>query len=290
MKDQEGMAGRPLGALLALIYLFLIAPQAANASTYQVLQCHQSQRSVETALEGPASGYNMINSCAGATPAHLQAGTSAAVVQGQHRQFAISVPTGTRMDNVTGYYAQQGHSNPEGHVAYMFVRRVGGGQELVSQTSGAGGFTDNFDLNAAGYGPIDRIGVGVICTRSLAQGKCPQKSGLYHRMGELRLYMRDLVAPDQPQTSGTILNGWVNGSEGFTINGSDTGAGVSATSTWANGQLIDVAIPCSPDAERLRPCPATGSDSGTYNVAAAPSRRGTTTCGAASVSTATTPR
>ena len=80
--------------------------------------------------------------------------------------------------------------------------------------------------------------------------------------------------PDQPQTSGTILNGWVNGSKGFTINGSDTGAGVSATSTWANGQLIDVAIPCSPDAERLRPCPATGSDSGTYNVAATPFHAG----------------
>ena len=150
MKDQGRTAGSPLGALLALIALFLIAPQGASASTYQVRQCNQSQRSVETVLEGPATGYNMINSCAGATPAHLQAGTSAAVVPGQHRQFAITAPAGTRMDNVTGYYAQQGHTNPEGHVAYMFARRVGGGQELISQTSGPGGFTDNFDLNAAG--------------------------------------------------------------------------------------------------------------------------------------------
>ena len=265
--------GRGWFALAAAAVTALASAQAAEGSTYSVTQCTSSVGH-QANLEGGAN-YTSSNGCGTAAPyVQIAGGTPGGAAAGAQLQYAFSAPGGTRMNRVQGNFSLVNQADNGGSAPYFLYRQVGG-SDRAETFGGSGSTAGSFDSQAYGWGNLDRVGVGMVCQHSTAQGPCPARSGIFGRIGQLTFSMQDTVPPDQPQVSGTIAGGgWHSGTRTLEIRGSDTGAGVLATQAWANDELIDAAFTCSPDTTRFRPCPAGGSDSGVVDVTQDPFTEG----------------
>ena len=261
-------ARRLSGALIALFGLFCLAgAQSASASTYTVQQCTSSNGAPDAAIEGSAGGYTESNSCPGN---YLQVASTAAVNNGQNKQFIFHAPNGTRMNDAAMDYHVAGTGG--GNNEYLTWRRVGQ-SPAYSYTTGASSATGRYSTASNG-GPVDQVGMGMVCANG---GGCARWSGAFVRLSNLTFSMEDISAPSTPVTSGSMLGGWVNGTKTVDFNVADQGAGVYISGTVINGTAIDLDGYCSPDTGRLRPCPTSGSASSTANVASSPFVQGNNT-------------
>ncbi len=261
-----------LASLLAPLLLLLAIPRSAAASTYGVRQCSVQQGSVsDAAIEGVSTGYTANNSCGQAPDNYLQVGTSGPVGAGQAKAWTFTAPNGTRIDRATGTYLMQGRADHGGHRPFFLYRGVNQGSDQTLGHQGAGNTGGGFDTDVwPNVGAISRVGIGVGCQSG---STCPNKSGIYSRIGDLAFSMRDLVAPAVPALSGPALGGWINGTEQLNFSVSDTGAGVYVSNTAVNGTFVDLDALCTPmldgsgSATRMQPCPANGSGSSPFDVA-----------------------
>lgn len=262
------------GAALAIV------ASDSHASSYSVVQCTNDQGSVSDAESEGAGGYNLENGC-GPDNGHLNVRSGSAVGGGLFNQYSFTAPAGTRMTRVTGNFGIFSASDPQGNQSYFFRRYASGGGDQTTSVSlnSDADFTSSFDTaNPAtgGGSAIDRVGVGVICNRS-AGATCPSRDGISARLGNLTFYMQDTVAPGPPQTSGSVLAGWVSGTKIVNFEVADIGSGVSLAATQVNGTIVDFDGLCTADLTRLRPCPINGSGSTSFDVAQSPFRQGNNT-------------
>lgn len=262
-----------LSSLLVLLAVFAI-PDSAAASTYSVHQCTAQQGSVSDAVvEGTTTGYTANNSCGYAPNDYLQIGTSGPVGAGQSKAWTFTAPYGTKINRATGTYLLQGQADHGGHRPYFLYRGVNQGSDQILGYQGAGNTGGAFDTDVWPIvGAISRVGIGVDCKSAAT---CPNKSGIYSRIGDLTFSMEDTVAPAAPVLSGPAIGGWFNGTSLLTFSVHDTGAGVYGGSTAVNGTFIDLKSFCSPalegsgSAKQMQPCPATSSSSSSLDTTGA---------------------
>ncbi len=263
------MLPRPIGPILrcvvssvcCLATLTMAVVPEASASTYAVQQCAGSIGAPDAVLEGTAFGYTASSGCGSGS--YMQIGSNGAVNNGENKQYVFRAPGGTRMDNVRMDYGfgPTGGGNNE----YLFVRRLGQAP-AYSWNYGASISSGTYSTSMNG-GPVDEVGIGMVCANG---NGCARQGGAYMRLSNLTFEMRDTIAPGAPQTSGSALGGWVNGTKTVNFNVSDSGAGVYISGTAVNGTGVDFDGFCSPGTARLKPCPGTGSASSTLNVGSSP--------------------
>lgn len=267
------------GALLAAAASvgLLGFPSAGVASTYGVYECTAEQGSVnDAAIEGETTGYTANNTCGQSGDGFLQMGTSGAVGAGQSKAWVFTAPNGTRIDRATGSFLLQGVADHGGHRTFFFYRGINQSSDQIIGWSGAGNTGGSFDTDLFG-GAVSRFGVGIVCDSG---GVCPNRSGVYSRIGNLGFAMRDTVAPGLPSTSGPALDGWVNGTKRVDFSVVDQGAGVFFGAAYLNDSLIELESYCAPAtdptgaATTMRPCPANGSGSAILDTAAAAATQG----------------
>lgn len=279
-------SARTLPSLLVLLVV-LVMPQSTVASTYSVHQCTAQQGSVSDAvIEGPTTGYTANNACGYAPNNYLQIGTSGPVGAGQSKAWTFTAPNGTRINRATGSYLLQGQADHGGHRPYFLYREVSQGSDQTLGYQGAGNTGGGFDTDVwPNVGAISRVGIGVEC-RSAAT--CPNKSGIYSRIGDLAFSMEDTVVPAAPVLSGPALSGWINGTRLLNFSVHDDGAGIYAGNTAVNGTFVDLDAFCSPAldssgaAKQMQPCPANGLSSTMLDTSAAAFAEGdniVTVCG-----------
>lgn len=266
---------RAVGIVVAIVGFFFASE--ASASTYGVHECINEVGAADAGFEGMASGYVHSSSCGSA--GFLEVRSGGAVSPGLNKSWALTAPTGTRINRAFGDLGLQGDSNPNGNLAYLFVRQPGGADQirLKASTTSTFGPYDSF-LNGAGV--IDRIGIGMSCTNSGAQGNCNTRLDMFAQLRNIGLEMEDTVAPATPALTGPALTGWVRGTVQLGYIASDVGAGINAGATEVNGQIVDFDGFCSPATDssgfvtRMQPCPGSGNGSTTLKLTEAPFREG----------------
>lgn len=261
---------RPFGALVASVGLLLLMTEDATASTYGVHECTTGQGMVSDArVEGETTGYTANNTCGQSGGGFLQMGTSGVVGAGTGKAWAFRAPLGTRINRALGSYVVQGQADHGGHRSYFFYREDGDVDDTLIGHQGAGNVGGMFDSEQFAGGPLDRIGVGVHCNSGV---NCPNKSGIYSRIGDLELRMEDTVAPGTPALSGPALNGWITGSTSVSYSVADQGAGVYVGNTAVNGTFVHLVAYCTPEVDGsgfvkvMKPCPATASGSSSLDT------------------------
>lgn len=275
-----------MNVTIAVVAVAFGTSSDASASTYGVHECTNEVGAADAGFEGGAAGYTESTSCGGG--GFLEVRSGGAVGPGLNKSWVLTAPSGTQINRATALVALQGDSNPNGNRAYLFVRRLGGVDEIrasASTTSTYGGF----DSVLNGAGTIDRIGIGMTCTNSGAQGNCNLRPGMFAQLSNIGLEMQDTVAPNTPAPSGPALAGWVRGTTQLGYAASDVGAGISFGATEINGQVVDFDSFCSPATDssgsvtRMQPCPNSGNGSSSLKLTEAPFREGTNqirVCGA----------
>lgn len=261
MRANGFSAGKLLRVLVAALGA-LIMPATATASTYGVHECTAAQGTVNDAqIEGSTTGYTANNACGLAGGDFLQMGTSGPVGAGQSRAWAFTAPAGTRIARATGTYLLQGSADNGGHKVFFFYRGVGQGSDQILGWTGAGSSGGGFDTDLIA-GAVSRLGVGIVCT---AAATCPNRGGIYSRIGDLGFTMEDTVAPEAPSLDGAALDGWIGATSQLNFSVSDSGAGVFVGSTAINGTPADLEVYCVPARDGsgavsvMRPCPSSGS-------------------------------
>lgn len=263
VRTTRSTAGKLLGVIATSLGLLLVPTEAA-ASRYGVHECTPGQGTVNDAqVEGTTTGYTANNTCGLAGGDYLQMGSSGPVGPGQSKAWAFTAPAGTRINRATGTYLLQGSADNGGHKMFFFYRGVGQGSDQVLGWTGAGNGGGGFDTDLLG-GAVSRLGVGIVCT---AATTCPNRAGIYSRIGDLGFAMEDTVAPNAPSLSGPALGGWIGGASQLDFSVSDSGAGVYLGSTSVNGAPVDLEAYCVPERDGsgavtvMKPCPSSGSGS-----------------------------
>lgn len=264
---------RPAVKVFSLLVLLAAAANAqpAAASTYRVHQCTAQQGTVsDAATEGATTGYTANNTCGFAPNNYLQIGTSGPVGAGLSKAWTFTSPAGTRINRATGTYLLQGQADHGGHRPFFLYRGINEGVDQTMGHQGAGNTGGGFDTDTwPNVGAIRRVGIGVECGSGAL---CPNRSGIYARIGNLAFSIEDTAAPDTPVLSGPALSGWFNGTEVLNFSVGDSGAGVYAGNTAVNGAYVDLEAFCSPAvdgsgaAQRMQPCPSTASGSASLDA------------------------
>jgi hypothetical protein len=275
------------GVVAAMIASAVLSPAGSSASTYDVHECWNGIGAPDAVQEGPSTGPRMDNFCSGSS--FLQAGSSGSVAPKQYRQWMFTAPNGTQISQATGNYSLFASNNPNGQKAYVSASAPGNpGDEWIANTNAAGaGFNSNFDLAGSGNAPVDRLGIGVACTRDASQGNCEASLGTYAKLGQITFTMKDTVAPASPTIAGPAFDGWIGGTTMAVYGVSDVGSGVNVGGTTVNGTGVDIDGYCpntagqvfdnTGTATRMAPCPAATFGSSSLDVTQAPFVQGENT-------------
>ncbi len=275
---------RAIPTLIATAFC-LIPVSTADASTYNVHECWNGFGAPDAVQEGNSTGPRLDNFCGGSS--FLQAGSSGAVAPNAYRQWMFRAPTGTQINQAVGNYSLFSSNNPNGQQSYVSASRPGNATDTwLAHSQGSGlGFDASFNLAGAGQTPVDRLGIGVACTRDAAN--CEASTGTFAKFGQITFTMEDTRAPAAPVIGGPALNGWQGGNTTMTTYVvSDVGAGVHAGGTLVNGTGVDLDGYCPNNAgqfdntgtaTRMGPCPAATFGSSSLDITNAPFVQGDNT-------------
>ncbi|MGH2954396.1 MAG: hypothetical protein ACRDK9_10340 [Solirubrobacterales bacterium] len=264
-------------AVLAVAGLVaLLAPPSAGAAgnSYHVLKCHSWYRAADQVGASAHGNYPMQDKCTTADH-RLQITNSRTSVINQGSQYTVTAPPGTAIVGVafTANLRRDNH-----HLAQVAVYNPGG--------------TFNVLMNGPDSNPTWRFGeffglshqqlvIRLFCSNS---GGCPASSSAHAYARNIDLVLADRSNPVVSSAGGSLLaGGWLRGSQSFSAQASDVGAGLSRVVGYVNGVEVVRAGSCDtaglgwPYVGKLSPCSGTASFDVNRNTAQSPFHNGENT-------------
>lgn len=252
--------------LLALTTALVVAPDA-KAGTYVVRQCHAppgENRSHEAATI-PAGPYAIAGGAAACTNVGnsyaLGVAPAADALHSQSGRLRFSAPTGTELVRVEVDALLR---REQGHSARLRMTGAAGGNPTVfaQGESDPTTFSHYTWPQGSGFGsPRQRFEAGLECINP--GGSCSMAGNgdkAKARIRNVRMTLRDTVAPWVTLGSELVDGGWIQGERRLKIESSDVGGGVRSVGAELNGEAIAVAagrcsnVPATSQASAMAPC------------------------------------
>lgn len=265
-------------AALALITVACAPPEPAAAGTYVVAQCDERSRAFADARFERTDGsyYTLGRYCDSRRRGNsLRIGNHSPAPAGNLGRISWRAPDGTR---IAGVALEASLRRDGGHRSRLSFLDSAGKESLRLATGRdrPGGFR-RFAKRIGGAG---RGGFAALLSCGAARS-CPRSEQARTWIRNVRLRLRDSVAPTLQPSGGLVANRWIRGEHSLAVAAADRGSGLREVEVNVNRKGVGLAarprcalVAGAAMSSRLRPCPRTQRLSGSLDTRERPFRNG----------------
>ena len=265
---------------VAALALPAVLAQPAAAGEYVLAQCDDQHRGYEEARFDRTTGayYEMTRGCSSSTQQNsLRIQNLAAAPVAAEGRIRFSAPEGT---GVTGVSVEASLRSDAGHASRLSFLDAAGNQNgrIATGPDAPGGF-ERYSQRLDGIGRAGFAAL-LVCAE---QRPCPESEQARTAIRDVRITLRDRVAPTVSVTGSLLAPGWVRGARTLSVSASDVGSGLRTIDVRAGAGAVAVApsktIPCATLGSTglvsaAVPCPRATGASSAVDTARAPFSNG----------------
>lgn len=263
-----------IAAVAVAVPALFAAP--ASAGDYVLAQCDSANRGYDEARFDRTTGayYEMERGCSSAAQQNaLRIDNLAAAPVAAEGRIRFSAPEGT---GVTGVSVAASLRSDAGHASRLSFLDAAGNQNgrIATGPDEPGGF-QNYSQKLDGVGRAGFAAL-LVCAE---QRPCPESEQARTAIRDVRITLRDRVAPTLTPSGSLLAGGWVRGSRTLSVSAADVGAGVRTIDVRAGSGSAPLApsrtLPCATIGStgmvsRAVPCPRSTSAQATVDTARGP--------------------